>query len=153
MAYRGEIIMTKRQLDSKYKDLVEYVKDMKDGTDLKGVLDWLNGNFKEFNGLEIVSIIDKLDDSSDEFISTIVDIYNDNYELKESSYYWKFKELRGPGRCDLYFGTTNDDEPLLVDIEQNGFAEKCTKSELNNYLRYTELTADNFTLMEEIENY
>lgn len=142
----------KRQLDSKYKDLVEYVKDMKDGTDLKGVLDWLNDGFKEVNGLEIVSIIDKLDDSSDEFISTIVDIYNDNYELKESSCYWKFKELRGLARCDLYFGIIFDSEPLLIDIRNCGTAEKCTKSELNNYLCDTELTADNFTPVEEIEN-
>ena len=52
----------------------------------------------------------------------------------------------------MYFGITFDDEPLLVDISDGGTAEKCTKTELSNYLRDTELTADNFTPVEEIEN-
>jgi len=150
--------MTKRQLDIKYKGLADWVKQIKhsDGTShsLAFILSCI---YDLRNEGKISDILNDLNEnltliSSNDLISIIVDIYNDNYELKESSCYWKFKELRGLGRCDLYFGTTFDDEPLLVDISDGGTAEKCTKSELNNYLCDTELTADNFTSVEEIEN-
>lgn len=150
--------MTKRQLDIKYKGLADWVKQIKhsDGTShsLAFILSCI---YDLRNEGKISDILNDLNEnltliSSNDLISIIVDIYNDNYELKESSCYWKFKELRGLGRCDLYFGTTFYDEPLLVDISDGGTAEKCTKSELNNYLCDTELTADNFTPVEEIEN-
>ncbi|MDT6953555.1 hypothetical protein [Companilactobacillus alimentarius] len=59
-----------------------------------------------------------------ELVPIIVDIYNDNYELEEHKYYWLFKELRGLGIRDLYFGATVDDEPLLIDISDCGTAGK-----------------------------
>jgi len=148
----------KRQLDSKYRDLADWIKQMKhDKSTSYSLAFMLYGIYDLRNEGQIGDILNDLNEnltliSSNDLISIIVDIYNDNYELKESSCYWKFKELRGLGRCDLYFGTTFDDEPLLVDISDCGTAKKCTKLELNNYLCDTELTADNFTPVEEIEN-
>ena len=148
--------MSKRQLDSKYRDLADWVKQVKHSDHTSHSLAFLLSCIYDFrNKGKISDILNDLNEdltliSSNDLISIITDIYNDNYELTESKYYWKFKELRGLGRCDLYFGTAFDDEPLLVDI--SGTAEKCTKSELNNYLCGTELTADNFTPLEEQEN-
>lgn len=157
--------MSKRKLINEYSELVKYINERKDDFEImklcKNIFERTNiwnqdtptyPDTKEYK--MIFSIYDDDFDGPyrDKLVPIIVDIYNDNYELEEPKYYWKFKELKGLGRCDLYFGTTFDDEPLLVDISDCGTAEKCTKSELNNYLCYTELTADNFTLVEEIEN-
>lgn len=153
----------KRRLGSEYSELVKYINERKNNCEIMKLCKYI---FEETNIWDqdtpyypdtkeykmIFSIYNGDFDWPDrnELVPIIVDIYNDNYELKESSCYWKFKELRGLGRCDLYFGTTFDDEPSLVDI--SGAAEKCTKSELNNYLCGTGLTADNFTPVEEQEN-
>lgn len=152
--------MSKRQLDSRYKDLVDYVNERKH---CKGLGDILSEAIKEgkqnhYDGSNLWSIlfnlyVTALDDT--DFVDltrTIVDIYNNNYELAEAESYWRFKELEGFDRHDLYFGTIGGNVPLIVDIEQNGVAKKCTKLELNEYLRDTELTADNFTTVEEIDN-
>ena len=152
--------MSKRQLNSKYEDLVDYVNERKH---CKGLGDILSEAIKEgkqnhYDGSKLWSIlfnlyVTALDDT--DFVDltrTIVDIFEGNYDLEEPENYWKFKELRGFASHDLYFGITFDDEPLLVDISDGGTAEECTKSELNNYLRGTELTADNFTPVEEIDN-
>ena len=151
--------MSKRKLDSKYKDLVEYMNDKH----YEDLVDILSGAIRE--GKRTYNEDSKLWDILDhlyttplsgsefgELTKTIVDIYNDNYELEEPKYYWLFRELRGLCRCDLYFGTTFGDEPLLVDISDGGTAKKCTKTELNSYLLDTELTADNFANIEDIEN-
>jgi len=148
----------KRQLDSKYRDLADWIKQMKhDKSTSYSLAFMLYGIYDLRNEGQIGDILNDLNEnltliSSNDLISIIVDIYNDNYKLEEPKYYWKFKELRGLGGCDLYFGTTFNDEPLLVDISDCGTAGKCTKSELNNYLCDTELTSDNFTPVEEIEN-
>ena len=135
----------KRKLDSKYEDLVNYVTDRQGGLYLSTIIE----NFKS-GSTKFMQIIDDLNtdyysylEKLDELIPIITDIYNDNYELEEPKHYWKFNELKGFNKCDLYFGITFDDEPLLVDI--SGAAEKCTKSELNDYLLDTNLTTDNFT--------
>jgi hypothetical protein len=149
----------KRKLDSKYSELVKYINERKDNFEImnfcKEILEetdnWTQDtpDTREYKMIFSIYNYDFDYPERDKLVPIIVDIYNDNYELEEPKYYWKFKELRGLGRCDLYFGTTFDDEPLLVDI--SGAAEKCTKSELNNYLCGTELTADNFTPVEEIK--
>lgn len=152
--------MSKRQLSSKYKDLVDYVNERKHYEDFGDIL---SGAIKEgkqnYNdGSKLWSILFDLyvtalnDTDFVDLTRTIVDIFEGNYDLEESENYWKFKELRGLARHDLYFGITFDDEPLLVDISDGNNVEKYTKSELNNYLHDTELTADNFTPVEEIEN-
>lgn len=144
----------KRQLSIQYKDLVNFINDKKKYLRLAQIITYFRFPPKQYADIFYKLYADKndTDEMLDYAIPIITDIYNDNYELKESSCYWKFKELRVVGRCDLYFGTTFNDEPLLVDISGYDTAKKCTKSELNNYLCDTELTADNFRPVEEIKN-
>ncbi|GAB5055912.1 hypothetical protein COSHB9_02990 [Companilactobacillus alimentarius] len=157
--------MSKRQLGSRYKDLVDYINERKNNYEImklcKDIFEETNiwdqdipgfSRTKEYKMIFPIYNDDFDWPDRDKLVPIIVDIYNDNYELEEPKYYWLFKELRGLGRCDLYFGIIFDDEPLLIDISDCGTAEKCTKSELNDYLHDTELTADNFTPVEEIEN-
>ena len=154
--------MSKRQLGSKYSELVKYINERKDDFEImklcKDIFEEANICNPDVSDTEEYKMIFPIynDDfgclDRDKLVPIIVDIYNDNYELEEPKYYWKFKELRGLGRCDLYFGIIFDGEPLLIDISDCGTAEKCTKTELNSYLLDTNLTADNFTNVEEIEN-
>lgn len=137
----------KRKLDSKYEDLVNYVTDHQGKLYLSTIIeDFKSGSTK------FMQIIDDLNtdyysylEKLDELIPIITDIYNDNYEIEEPEYYWKFNELKGFNKCDLYFGITLDTELLLIDVATRGTAKKCTKSELNDYLLDTNLTTDNFT--------
>jgi len=152
--------MSKRQLSSKYKDLVDYVNEQKPEKTLVKILDDATRQAKDcYNpGSKLWIILEELyttclyDNEIIDLVETIIDIYNSNYKLENPKYYWLFKELRGLDRCDLYFGTTFGDEPLLVDISDGDTAKKCTKTELNSYLLDTNLTADNFANIEDIEN-
>ncbi|GEO48390.1 hypothetical protein [Companilactobacillus kimchii] len=150
--------MSKRQLGSRYKDLVDYIENEDESlTDflteaIEEGYAFHNRNNKLWRILEDLYTTPLVDFEFGDLTKTIVDIFEDNYELEEPECYWVFKELKEFGRHNLYFGITFDDEPLLVDISDGGTAERCTKSELNNYLRDTELTADNFTPVEEIDN-
>ena len=143
--------MTKRQLDSKYRDLADWVKQVKHSDHTSHSLAFLLSCIYDFrNKGKISDILNDLNEdltliSSNDLISIITDIYNDNYEIEEPEYYWKFNELKGFNKCDLYFGITLDTELLLIDVATRGTAKKCTKSELNDYLLDTNLTTDNFT--------
>lgn len=137
----------KRKLDSKYEDLVNYVTDHQGKLYLSTIIEDFKSGSSKF-----MQIIDDLNtdyysylEKLDELIPIITDIYNDNYEIEEPEYYWKFNELKGFNKCDLYFGITLDTELLLIDVATRGTAKKCTKSELNDYLLDTNLTTDNFT--------
>lgn len=150
----------KRRLSNTYKNLVDYIENGDEGladflTEMieEGCKKFPNRDNKLWRIIEDLYITPLEDFELGELTKTIVDIFEGNYELEEPSCYWKFKELRGFDRCDLYFGTTFDDEPLLVDISDCGTAKKCTKTEFNNFLSHTQtnLTIDNFTPVEEIE--
>jgi hypothetical protein len=151
--------MTKRQLSSKYKDLVDYVNKYKYSKRLADVLseaikegESAFGNCNELWVILNALYVMRLNDSDfSDLTKTIVDIYNDNYELEEPRCYWKFKGLKGFGKCNLYFGIATGDEPLLVNI-YNGAAEECTISKLNEYLLSTQLNADNFEQVEKLED-
>lgn len=152
----------KRQLGSKYRELVKYINEHKNNFEIMklckdifeetDIWDINTPATKEYKMIFSICNSDFDWPDRDKLVPIIVDIYNDNYELEEPKYYWLFKELRGLGRCDLYFGTTFDDEPLLVDISDGGTAKKCTKTELNSYLFDTNLTVDDFVNVEEQEN-
>jgi len=87
----------KRQLDSKYKDLVEYVKRMRAGGKLRFIFDDLFESYGDINRIANNLGVDIADTGvyMDEFISIIVDIYNDNYEMEEPKYYVKMPKLDG----------------------------------------------------------
>lgn len=79
--------MTKRQLDSKYKDLVDYVESDKKDWSLFTICKRLRDSHYTEN-----RIADKLyqgwvtNHDFDELIPILVDIYNDNYKLKPSKH-------------------------------------------------------------------
>lgn len=137
----------KRKLDSKYRDLVNYVTDRQGGLYLSTIIgDFINGDTQSTQILnDLITDRSSYIDELDEVVQIIVDIYNDNYEIEEPECYWKFNELKGFNKSDLYFGITLDTELLLIDVAIRGTAKKCTKSELNDYLLDTNLTTDNFT--------
>lgn len=143
--------MSKRHLSRRYKDLVDWVKEMKGQDEATHSLAFILFDIYDlrYEG-SIGDILKDLNEdlklnSSNHLIPIIVDIYNDNYDIEEPEYYWKFNELKGFSKCDLYFGITLDTELLLIDVATRGTAKKCTKSELNDYLFDTNLTTDNFT--------
>lgn len=137
----------KRKLGNEYRYLVNYVKDKQRKVHLGTIVN----NFTDLTS-EAGQLVNELDatecsyhEKLDYLIPIIVDIYNDNYEIEEPECYWKFNELKGFNKSDLYFGITLDTELLLIDVAIRGTAKKCTKSELNDYLLDTNLTTDNFT--------
>jgi len=87
----------KRQLDSKYRDLADWIKQMKHDKRTSYSLAFMLSSIYDLRNEENISdILNDLNEnltlnSSNDLIPIIVDIYNDNYELKESSCYWKFK--------------------------------------------------------------
>lgn len=87
----------KRKLDSKYKDLVEYVKRMRAGGRLRFIFNDLLESYGDINRIANNLGVDIADTGvyMDEFISIIVDIYNDNYEMGEPKYYVKMPKLDG----------------------------------------------------------
>lgn len=89
--------MSKRKLDSKYKDLVEYVKRMRAGGKLRFIFDDLFESYGDINRIANNLGVDIADTGvyMDEFISIIVDVYNDNYEMEEPKYYVKMPKLDG----------------------------------------------------------
>lgn len=147
----------KRKLDSKYEDLVKYVNAQKDGVELMDILKRFyektsDCTSEEYSFITTICSGFRWAATRDSLVPIITDIYNDNYELEEPECYWKFNELKGFNKCDLYFGITVDyfgitldTELLLIDVATRGTAKKCTKSELNDYLLDTNLTTDNFT--------
>lgn len=106
MTCRGETAM-KRQLDSKYRELVKYINERKNNFEIMKLCEDI---FEETNiwdqntpyyphTKEYKMIFPIYNDDFDwpernKLVPIIVDIYNDNYELEEPKYYWKFKELR-----------------------------------------------------------
>ncbi|WCG36392.1 hypothetical protein [Companilactobacillus farciminis] len=137
----------KRKLGNEYRDLVNYVKDKQRKVHLGTIVNNFTDLRSEAGQLvyELDAIECSYNKKLDYLIPIIVDIYNDNYEIEEPEYYWKFNELKGFNKSDLYFGITLDTELLLIDVAICGTAKKCTKSELNDYLLDTNLTTDNFT--------
>lgn len=158
--------MSKRQLDNKYKDLVDWVKEMKgQGEATRSLAFILSGIYNlKYEG-SIGDILKDLNEdlklnSSNHLIPIIVDIYNNNYELEEPKYYWKFNELTGGFVHDLYLSIRvgypdtklSDKNCGLLDPEQYHIM-KFTKSNVNQYLMdNTNLTIDNFNPVEEISH-
>lgn len=81
--------MSKRQLSSKYKDLVDYVNEKKPEKTLVNILDNATRQAKEcYNpGSKLWIILEELyttylsDNEIIDLVETIIDIYNSNYEL------------------------------------------------------------------------
>jgi len=144
----------KRQLDNKYKNLVDWVNRMKKDNSLAHVIHaafelryegWIN---------EILNNLGEDLDSSDSNLLTsfIMDIYNDNYELTEPKYYWKLNMPFMDDNITAYIGEV-EGHVELVTSKDIFISNVFTKQELIEALSDadTNLTIDNFTPVEEIE--
>ncbi len=159
MTYRGEI-MAKRQLSSKYKDLVNYVKNLKGR---KWVLSYIlktaieesvKGDDEDdelWQILEGLYVTVLTDIEVTDLVETIIDIYNDNYELEEPLYYWKLK-MSGLMGGNLYVFKFIASNGVIGITPKYDEADKLAKNELIEMLANTDtnLTIDNFTPVEEL---
>lgn len=155
--------MSKRKLDSKYKDLVEYVNDKH--SEFESLATILKRAIKEGNkmldgGNPLWDILNPLyttildsDDFSD-LTKTIVDIYNGNYELTEPKTYWQLKisGVYGNPMYAFMFGFPGGTIGITLK-DDNKTADKLARDELINGLdnTNTNLTIDNFKTVEELE--
>lgn len=166
MTYRGEINMSKRQLSSRYKDLVDYVNKYKYSKHLADVLseaikegESASGNCNELWVILNALYVMRLNDSDfSDLTKTIVDIYNDNYELEEPRCYWKLKINSNCGD-HLYAFRYIIPQNIIGVKKFNGSVDfsslkKFSKSKLTELLNNTDtnLTIDNFEPVEEIEH-
>lgn len=161
--------MSKRQLGSRYKDLVDYINERKDAFEImklcKNIFErtyiW-NPDIPDIKDTKeykmIFSIYNGDFDGSDrdKLVPIIVDIYNDNYELEEPKRYWQLKDFMGRQQSKLYLTTRVGDkfiEGNIVLTDAHSYSiQKFTKSEIESGIHDATLTIDNFTPVEEIEN-
>jgi len=142
--------MSKRKLDSKYTRLVDYINSNKDSEYLFQLLSRL----KSRETVESI-IPDELNDGYatdydfDVLISTIVDIYNDNYELDEPKHAYRLNDIdavdgaiyvtlvRGFYYLSTYYAPNNNPTQELTDEQFQIFLS-----------RFTKFTADMFEALE-----
>ena len=154
--------MSKRQLSSKYKELVNYVNEVKKEDMLVQILDdaTRQANDSHNSDNELWQILDKLyitrlsGGQAVDLVETIIDIYNGNYELEETKYYWKFKELYSEIGFPLYAFKYSDIDSVGLQNRNNledDLFTKMSKSTLASLLSESNLTSDNFVPMEDLD--
>lgn len=150
--------MSKRQLGSRYKDLVDYIENEDESlTDflteaIEEGYAFHNRNNKLWRILEDLYTTPLVDFEFGDLTKTIVDIFEDNYELEEPECYWK---LNIEGLIGSKYYAFKYVDTIHIGIDSNkDVADKFTKSELIKSLNNTDtnLTIDNFEPVEEIEN-
>ncbi|MCS6109108.1 hypothetical protein DWV12_17595 [Clostridium botulinum] len=162
----------KRQLDSKYSELVNYINERKgnfeimklceDIFDETDIWDKDTPGFPRSKEYKMIFPIYNGDfdwPDRDKLVPIIVDIYNNNYELEEPKYYWKFKELTSNFDNSLYLSTRGAYEGSKLDKNSVGLLTsqsyrimKFTKSKVIEFLNNsTNLTIDNFTPVEDLD--
>lgn len=96
----------KRKLDSKYKELVDYVTNRQGGLYLSTIIgDFINGDTLPNQILhDLITDNSSYIDELDEVVQIIVDIYNDNYELNEPLYSFRLKGAKDSNSHSLYLG-------------------------------------------------
>lgn len=148
--------MTKRQLSSKYKDLVKYVNEKKPEKTLVNILDNATRQANEcYNpGSKLWIILEELyttflsDNDIIDLVETVIDIYNGNYELEETKYYWKFKELNSE-KGAIYLTLKDDYYTLQVLSDFTNKYQELTDKQFQEFLsQHTKFTADMFEKLE-----
>lgn len=153
--------MSKRQLSSKYKDLVDYVNESKGEKTLVNILDdaTRQANDSHNSDNELWQILENLyvttleSNEVTDLVETVIDIYNGNYELEKPKYYWQLK-LHGIYGNKLYafkFGIPARTVGIVLEDDHDTI-DKFTKGELIVMLAHTDtnLTIDNFRPVEEL---
>lgn len=89
-----------------------------------------------------------------DLVETVIDIYNGNYELEETKYYWKFKELNSEIGFPLYAFKYSDIDSVGLQNRNNledDLFTKMSKSTLASLLSESNLTSDYFTPVEDLD--
>lgn len=155
MTYRGEIIM-KRQLDSKYKDLVNYVNEQKRGKVLVSVLDDVIRQAKDcYNpGSKLWIILEELyttclyDNEIIDLVETIIDIYNSNYELQQPKHMYRLADINSD-KGAIYLTLKDDYYTLQVWSDSTNKYQELTDKQFQKFLsQHTKFTANMFGKLE-----
>lgn len=126
----------KRQLDSDYKDLVEFINDKKDYLPLQDFLTEFFDDNSQLNDLATDLDRDYYDDDCimDKFISIVVDIYNDNYELEGPKYAWRFLPINGELN-QLFLGKTAIQKQFYLGNFYNTKPDLFTQNEFDQFIK------------------
>jgi len=146
----------KRQLSIQYENIVNLINDKKKHLRLAQIITYFRFPPKQYADIFYKLYADKndTDEMLDYAIPIIVDIYNDNYELEEPKYYWKFKELTGKYVEPFYAFKYLDDCSIGLKVKSelgDNSIVKMSKTYLDSMLSETNLTSDNFKAVEELE--
>ena len=156
--------MSKRKLNSRYKALINYVNGerLRDWTLIDILKEAAKEGDKPFDyGNPLWNILEDLyktiltDDNTGNLAKTIVDIYNGNYELEETKTYWQLKISGIYGNPMYAFEFDFPTRTIgIVSKNNDDTISKFTKDEFIDALSntITNLTIDNFTPVEEIDN-
>lgn len=138
----------KRQLESKYTRLVDYINKAKEDNFLGQILrDYLNGFGSLGNMLTELDLGDTWS-SDDTVIPIITDIYFDNYELQQPKHMYCLSGIRsldGP----IYVTFKNECYTLSIYEFTNDDSQSLTDEQFQEFLnQYSKFTADMFEKME-----
>lgn len=138
----------KRQLESKYKKLVDYINKAKEDNFLGQILrDYLDGFGSLGNMFTELDLGDTWS-SDDTVIPIITDIYFDNYELQQPKHMYCLSGIRsldGP----IYVTFKNECYTLSIYEFTNDDSQSLTDEQFQEFLnQYHKFTADMFTRVE-----
>lgn len=128
--------MSKRQLSSKYKELVDHVESYKADTTLFYIIQRLYYN----DDPNQRNIADRLCDGMatsydfDELIPIVTDIYNDNYELEGPKYAWRFLPINGELN-QLFLGKTAIQKQFYLGNFYNTKPDLFTQNEFDQFIK------------------
>lgn len=138
----------KRQLESKYKKLVDYINKAKEDNFLGQILrDYLDGFGSLGNMFTELDLGDTWS-SDDTVIPIITDIYFDNYELQQPKHMYCLSGIRsldGP----MYVTFKNECYTLSIYEFTNDDSQSLTDEQFQEFLnQHSKFTADMFEKME-----
>ena len=148
--------MSKRQLSSKYKDLVDYVNEWKREHVLVQFLDDATRQANEcYNpGSKLWIILEELyttclsDNDIIDLVETIIDIYNSNYELQQPKHMYRLADINSD-KGAIYLTLKDDYYTLQVWSDSTNKYQELTDKQFQEFLsQHTKFTADMFNTAE-----
>lgn len=134
----------KRQLDSKYTRLVDYINKAKEDNFLGQILrDYLDGFGSLGNMFTELDLGDTWS-SDDTVIPIIADIYFDNYELQQPKYLYRLSDINS-ARGPIYLTFKNEFYTLQPWSDSTNKYQELTDEQFQEFLnQYPKFTADMF---------
>jgi len=148
--------MSKRQLSSKYKDLVDNVNEQKPQKTLVNILDdatrQANDCYNPVSKLWI--ILEELyttclyDNEIIDLVETIIDIYNSNYELQQPKHMYRLADINSD-KGAIYLTLKDDYYTLQVWSDSTNKYQELTDKQFQKFLsQHTKFTANMFEKLE-----